>query len=41
MAHEEEALEALDSKATQAQIIEKVNEIIERLNHMWYPDHGD
>lgn len=39
MAHENEPLQPLDERATVEQVIAKINEIIERMNHMWYPEH--
>jgi len=40
MAHEQEPLQPLDERATMEQIIAEINEIIERINHMWYPQDG-
>tara|TARA_Y100000289_G_C3902017_1_gene139728 strand:+ start:544 stop:675 length:132 start_codon:yes stop_codon:yes gene_type:complete len=42
MAHEQDPLNPLSEKATMAQVIAEINEIIERINHMWYPeDHTE
>lgn len=38
MSHESTPIEPLSNKATNAEIVAKINELIERINHMWYPE---
>lgn len=41
MAHQNETVEKLDTSATTAQIVDKINELIELINHMWRPNAND
>jgi hypothetical protein len=38
MAHLDEHIDPLDSKATLTEVIAKLNEVIEQINHMWHPE---
>ena len=38
MAHEEEQISELGPKSTLSDVIAKINEIIEQINHMWHPE---
>ena len=42
MSHDSEPIQPLPSKATLTDVVAKINELIECINHMWYPeDHED
>lgn len=41
MAHDTDHIEQLESTATLKKVIEKVNEVIGQINHMWHPDTPD
>tara|TARA_Y100000289_G_C3844339_1_gene110181 strand:- start:77 stop:199 length:123 start_codon:yes stop_codon:yes gene_type:complete len=38
MANEEQSISELSSNATLADVIEKINQIIIDINHMWHPE---
>lgn len=38
MAHDQEPLTSLPNTATLRDVIEKLNEVIQRINYHWYPE---
>lgn len=41
MAHDQNKIEPLPAVATLAEVIDKVNEMIAQINHMWHPIDTD
>jgi len=42
MPHDSEPIQPLPSKATLTDVVAKLNEVIECMNHMWFPhDHEE